>query len=244
MNETENADQSRHEVSTSLMSGLAFLLFVLFVICAHSFNIVSLNLLWQSTMAFLFPVGILCAVVLSTDVVWKLLRPKTAPRKAALFLTPCLLLVGVVLVFVIGNGSMVPVIFIILFTPFLVVPGPIIACIALLRSGVPKLCALFLIASIALAIAAAPIALAIGSENKADEISLPLHPEVLCWLVCVAVSTILCRDSKNGFINVSAGAETSFASLRQSATVLWVLGAALWLIVLHWMLGIAEKGSG
>jgi hypothetical protein len=138
---------------------------------------------------------------------------------------------------------MVPVTFIILFTPFLVVSGPIIACIALVRSGVSKLCALLLIASIVLAIAAAPIALAIGSENKADDICLPLHPEVLCWMVCVAASTFLCRDSKNGFINGSAGAETS-ASLRRSATVLWVLGAALWLIVLHWMLGIAEKGSG
>lgn len=241
MNETENADQSRHEISTSLMSGFAFLLFIVFVICVHSFNIVSLNLLWQSTMAFLFPAGIVVAVILSTEVIWKLLRPKTAPRKAALFLTPCLLLAGVVLVFVIGNGSMVPVIFIILFTPFLVVCGPIIACIALVRSGVSKLCAIILTASIALAIAAAPIAQAIGS---ADEVTLPLHPEILCWLVCVAASTFLCRGSKSGSVKVTNGTETTDASVRQSATVLWVLGAALWLIVLHWMLGIAEKGSG
>ena len=244
MNETENAAQSRHEISTSLMSGLAFILFVVFVICVHSFNIVSLNLLWLSTMAFLFPAGIVIALVLSTDVVWKLLRPKTPLRKTALFLTPCLLLAGVVLVFVIGNGSMVPIIFIILITPVLVVSGPIIACIALVRSGVPRICSLFLVASIVLGLAAAPIAQAIGAENKVDEISLPLHPEVLCWLVCVAASTFLCRNGKNGFINSAAGAETSVASLKQSATVLWVLGAALWLIVLHWMLGIAEKGSG
>lgn len=243
MNEIENAAQTRHEISTSLMGGLAFILFVVFVICVHSFNIVSLNLLWQSTMAFLFPVGTVVSVVFSTDVIWRLLRPKTPLRKAALFLTPCLLLAGIVLVFVIGNGSMIPIIFIMLFTPVLVATGPIIACIALVRSGVSKLCAILLIASIALAIAAAPIAQAIGAENKGDEISLPLHPEVLCWLVCVAASTFLCGDSKNGFIKSSAGAETSVALLRQSATVLWVLGAALWLIVLHWMLGIAEKGS-
>lgn len=146
--------------------------------------------------------------------------------------------------FMIGNGTMAPVIFIILFTPFLVVSGPIIACTGLVRSGVTKVCSLLLIASIPLAIAAAPIAQAIGSENKGDEISLPLHPEVMCWLVCVAVSTFLCRGSENGFMRNPAETSTLDASVRQSATVLWALSAALWLVVLHWMVGIAEKGSG
>lgn len=175
MNESEHENQLRHEKSNSLKCGIAFLLFTSFVICAHSFNIIALTLLWHFTMAFLFPVGIVCALVLSIGVIVKLRRPKTASLKA-LFLTPCLLLALVVLVFMIGNGTMAPVIFIILFTPVLVMSGPIIACTGLVRSGVSKVCSLLLIASIPLAIAAAPIAQAIGSENKSDEISLSLQP--------------------------------------------------------------------
>lgn len=244
MNESERIDKLRHEVSTPLLSGLAFVLFVFFVICAHSLNIISLTLSWHFTMAFLFPVGIICALALSTDVISKVFRPKTAPRKAVLFSTHWIVVAGVVLVFVIGNGTMAPVIFIILFTPILVMSGPIVACTALVRTGVPKVCALFLIASIILAIAAVPIALAIGSDENFNPIGLSVHPEFLCWVVCVAVSIFLCRGSSNGFIKRSSETGIADAAVRRSATVLWALSAALWLVVLHWIVGLTEKGSG
>lgn len=241
MNETGNVHKLLGENSSSLLCAFSFALFVLFVVCAQEFNNIVLINIWHLTMTLLFPLGIVVATVISAIQGHEFLNLQSVSRKSIGLLVPCILVAALILVLVIGNGSMIPVFVAILFTPVLVMSELIFACVMLVRSGVSYPCAIFLFASIALALAAVPLMLTLGVQENVDTIEL--HPQIFVWILCVIVSTILCTGSNTSKPHVSAEPVASTKAERHVLVVLWTLTSALWLIVLHWVMGITEKGA-
>lgn len=215
--------------STSLISGLALMLFALLSVSLLVFN----YSLFVPFSWILLGVGI---PILAVGTVIVSVNPNVdllAQRQLA----PLLLLVtsGSLLV-----SGFVLTVFLMLITsvvPLLVLLAQGIACATLIRSRVSKRCKLLLIASVALAIATWPVVQAIGSAKDPDPMDILRSPVLQSWLAFTIAATV---DTGKGNIdgNVESGSQQN--SSRKTATFLWVLGAMVWLVLLIFIEGAIE----
>jgi|GEM_PF-6176766 len=150
------------EISTSLISGLLLVLFAAFVIGTCELNNEALNRFFMNFELIIPLIGIPYIAATSIVVSQRLLSRKEEPRAVPH---------STLLVIAILSCPLLIVVF--LFCPALIICGaPLlvwsaqaVACAVLIRSGVPKDCMLLLIASVVLAAAVSPVAIAIGSEK-------------------------------------------------------------------------------